>query len=218
MQVVQPQWRLGIASAVLVGGTFLCTVLATIIVDTLLIRPVPASVNTLLPGWTYGAVAILKVCLMAGVGAGILFVCKQAWYRWRDSRAPVAARAEMRASDTNLTSERATGGAGLAIVSVLLPAVAPLVGALGVVMLQAMMIGWGEVSLSAIEQMSRGGVVAMGLCLGAGCAAGSVAVVKRQGEQSVAVLGVITNVCLIVLFWYWRFYAAGFDQDRWAPT
>jgi hypothetical protein len=220
MRVVQPRWRLGIASAVLIGGTFLCTVLATVVVDTLLIRPVPASVNTLLPGWTYGAVAILKVCLIAGMAAGGLFLVKQARLRWFEGLATTATagRTEAQASDAGFTSTRKVAGPGLAFVSVLLPSVAPLVGALGVVILQAMIRGWGDVTLSTTEQISRGGVVAMGLCLVAGFAVGGVAVIRCKDERSVALLGVTTNACLMVLFWYWRFYAAGFDQDRWAPT
>ncbi|MGE0127921.1 MAG: hypothetical protein AB7U82_07570 [Blastocatellales bacterium] len=218
MRVVHPRWHLGIASAILIAGTLLCTVLATVIVDKLLIRPAPASVNTLLPGWTYGAVAILKVCLFAGVAAGSLFMCKQAWRRWLDGLVPTAGRAEKEASNTGLASKRAMVGPRLAILSVLLPSVAPLVGALGVVLLQAMMRGWGNVTMSEVEQISRGGVVVMGLCLVAGFAAGGVAVVRGKGERSLALLGVMTNACLMALFWYWRFYAAGFDQDRWAPN
>src|SRR5262245_31390099 len=138
MRVEQPRWRLGIASIVLVAGTFLCTVLATVIVDTLLIRPVPASVNTLLPGWTYGAVAILKVCLVAGVVAGGLFLLRQAWLRWFEGIAttPKAGRADTQASETDFTSKRKLAGPGLALVSVLLPSTAPLVGALGAMTLQ----------------------------------------------------------------------------------
>src|SRR4030095_6167880 len=50
----------------------LCAILATIILDSLINRPVPASITTLLPGFAYGTALIMKVCLAEGVVAAVI--------------------------------------------------------------------------------------------------------------------------------------------------
>jgi hypothetical protein len=220
MPAIHSTWTWGIAAAVLVAGTFLSTILATVIVDTLLIRPVPASVNTLLPGWAYGAVAILKVCLVAGLAAVGVFVFTQARLRWFPILGTAATdpRAETGTGSAAHSDASENNVPGMAILSVLLPSAAPLVGALGVVTTQALTRVWGDVTMRDVEQFSRVGVLVMGVCLIVGFGAGGLAVFRHKGGRPLALLGLATNACLIALFWYWEFYAAGFDQDRWAPS
>jgi hypothetical protein len=190
------------------------TALATIIVETLLIRPVSASVNTLLPGWTYGAVLILKVCLLSGVIASCVFIFKQLRLRWF----PSLARAGV--TDVSVGTARSDIRESLipsfAILSLLLSASAPLISAISTMMAQAIFRMLGEVTMREIELLSRGGVVVMGVCLIAALIMGGLSLRRREREQTLALLSIAMNALLIVLFWYWQFYAAGFDQDRWA--
>ena len=128
MRFIRPTWGWGIASAVLVLATGMCTVLATVIVDALLIRPMPASVNTLLPGWTYGAVAVLKVCLTAGVGAGLVYVFDGVRRRWFPTQALAARVGSARTAERDVPKADAftTTVPVMSIVSVVLPSVTPL--------------------------------------------------------------------------------------------
>ncbi|MCC6538251.1 MAG: hypothetical protein IT162_11915 [Bryobacterales bacterium] len=95
-------------------------------------------------------------------------------------------------------------------VSAAIPPVTPLLGTLAVLGLQQ--------QFSDLAPVSRWAVLAMMAALAAGGLAGAVSLTRRQEQpRSPAVWGLTMALSLLALFWRLRFYAAGFDQDAWAP-
>ena len=128
-------------SVVLIPVTLLCVILGTAIVDTVLIRPVPASVNTLLPGWTYAAASVMKVCLVAGLISTVIAMISYARFRWfpvlgQSATESSSGREEHMTKPENL-SEGITLHIG--ILAVALTSLTPLIGALAVTITQTLM-------------------------------------------------------------------------------
>lgn len=211
-----PIW--GILSAALILVTALSAILATGTLDAVVVRPEPASINTLLPGWTYAAASVMKVCLGAGAVLAVIALVNRARLRWL----PVIALATTGASDDR--QENTPNPATIlgkiipvwSVLSVALTPLTPLIGALAVVVAQAF-VGKSEgIAMSDFPLISRTGVLVMLAWIAAGMVAGLIALLKRERPRSLSLFGVVTNVFLIGLFWYFEFYKLGFDQDRWA--
>jgi uncharacterized BrkB/YihY/UPF0761 family membrane protein len=100
------------------------------------------------------------------------------------------------------------------LLSVTMPAVASLVGAIAVVVSQAVMDNPSGVSRNDFHQLSRTGVIAMLACIATGFGAGLLGIAVREQPWRVALLGLLTSAVLICLFWYFGFYVLNFDQDR----
>ena len=80
-----PIW--GISSVVLITVPILCAALATIMLEALLVGYEPASINTMLPGWTYASAMVIKICLVAGIVAAVIALVNLARRRFCGSRA-----------------------------------------------------------------------------------------------------------------------------------
>jgi len=104
----------------------------------------------------------------------------------------------------------------LAILSVVLTPLTQLIGALTILVAQALVDKPEGISRSYFPFISRTGVLVMVACLVAGMVLGVVALFKHKSWRSLGGLGVVMNAFLIGLFWYFEFYKLSFDQDRWA--
>ena len=208
----------GILSVAPFAVTLLSAVLATVMLEALLVGAEPASINTMLPGWTYASATVMKICLVAGVVAAVVALGTLALRRWF----PFPGPATTAASDDR--QERATNPANISekvipiwgILSVALPPLAPLIGALAVVTAQALMDKPDGPSMIYFTFMSRTGVLVMLAWIAASMGLGVLALLKRERPRLLSLFGVVTSACLIGLFWYCEFYKLGFDQDRWA--
>jgi hypothetical protein len=52
----------------------------------------------------------------------------------------------------------------------------------------------------------------------AGVVASVASLIRRERPTMLPTLGLIANIVLVGLFWHFRFYALGFDQDRSGPS
>ena len=75
-----PIWA--ITSVASITLPILCSALATILLEALLVGYEPASINTMLPGWTYASATVMKICLAAGVVAAVIVLMNLARRRW----------------------------------------------------------------------------------------------------------------------------------------
>ncbi|HKX26550.1 MAG TPA: hypothetical protein VJ302_02550 [Blastocatellia bacterium] len=205
-----------ILSLTLIPLTALCAVLATLLVDAFVIRPIPASVNTVLPGWTYASASVMKVCLVAGVVSAVLALMNWA----RLSRFPflrltaVARSQELQGRTRENSSEKIIPIWSL--LSIALLPFAPLVGAIAVLTVQALLKRPEGFTMSDCSFISRTGVLIMLTWIGAGTLLGVMALLKSERPRLLGALAVMMNALLVGLFWYLKFYQMGFDQDRWA--
>ncbi len=212
-----PIW--GISSVALITVPILCAALATIMLEALRVGYEPASINTRLPGWTYASATVMKICLVAGVVAAVITLVNLARRRWF----PVPEPATMAASDdrqertTNPSNRSAMAIPIWGILSVALPPLAPLIGALAALIAQALLDKSDEASVRYLSFISRSGVLVMLAWIMASLILGVLALLKHERPRSLSLLGVVTSACLIGLFWHFEFYALGFDQDTWAP-
>lgn len=192
-------WR--ITAAALIPVTFVCAVLATFVLDALMIRPVVdgGSVNTLLPGTTYAMATIMKVCIAEGL---ILIVFAVLTYL-RSRQFPAKPDAPTRSLPF------------WTIASLMLPPLALLFGAVAIMIAQALADVPGDAR--SFTFFSRAGVLVMLACLVASAGAAIIALVKRENPGSVPILSIVTAMVLVGLFWHFEFYAIGFHQDNWAP-
>jgi hypothetical protein len=171
-----------------------CAVLEAAILDDLVRRPQQGggSITTLLPGFVYASATVMKVCLVCAVVSAVVGLAR-----------------------------RPQPGAILprwGIASIVLTPSTLLFGALTVLAAQNVS-GTGPDALSAghFSQVARAGVFVMLAVLSAGAFAASTSLVRREGSRMVPILGLAANLLLVGLFWHFRFYALGFDQDLWAP-
>jgi hypothetical protein len=208
----------GILSVAPFAVTMLSSALATIMLEALLAGREPASINTRLPGWTYASATVMKICLVAGVVAAVIALVNIAWRRWF----PVPGPTTTAASDDR--QERTTNSVNISakvipiwgILSVALPPLAPLIGALVVLIAQALVDRPEGASMSYLSLLSRSGVLVMLAWITASLVLGVLALLKRERPWSLSIFGLITNTCIVGLYWYFEFYKLGFDQDRWA--
>jgi hypothetical protein len=191
-----------LAAGVLLVGTTLSAILATAILDALIQRPAGGgSVTTIIPGFVYAAATVMKVCLVGGVvSAGVTLMVGVFGSHARPESA-------LAADNSRLPP--------WGIASVALPAVTPLAGAITVVLVQQ--ITSEVLSLRDFTYVSRTAVFVTLALLSAGDITAILSLTKLERPRLLAVLGLLVNGLLIVLFWHLRFYAIGFDQDAWAP-
>lgn len=208
-----PIW--GISSVALITVPILCAALATIMLEALLVGYEPASINTMLPGWTYASATVIKICLVAGIVAAVIALVNLARRRWFAVPEP----ATKVASDDR--QERTPNPANISanvipiwgLLSVALPPLASLIGALAVVIAQTLV---DKPDAASMNFISRSGVLVMLAWITTSMILGVLAQLKRERPHSLSMFGVVMSACLIGLFWYWQFYKLGFDQDRWA--
>ena len=168
-------------------------ILAAVILDVFVKRPgPPMSITTIIPGSTYAMATVMKVCGVSGLVSVVLALLR-------------------RASPPTQTFPV------WAVVSVILPTVTTLVGALVVLLAQALADKPAGLSLSDFSGISRTAVIVMLVVLSAAAVAAVTSLLKGERPRLLAVLAVSINTLLIGLFWHLEFYALGFDQDTWAP-
>lgn len=208
----------GILSVAPFAVTMLSTALATIILEALLAGREPASINTRLPGWTYASATVMKISLVAGVVAAVLALVELARRRWFPVPEPATTVGsdDGQARAKNPLDHSAKGIPIWGILSVALPPFTPLIGALAVLIAQALEDRPDGASMSYLSLISHKGVVVMLAWITASMILGVLALLRRERPRSLSLLGVATSACLIGLFWYCQFYKLGFDQDRWA--
>jgi len=187
-----PIWA--IPPLILTLGTAVCAVLEAAILDAFVRRPQQGggSITTLLPGLVYASATVMKVGLVGGLVATV------AGLVWR-----------------NHQSTAATPRWG--ITSIGLTPSALLFGSLAVLAAQNLIGQQDGLSDGHFSQVSRTAVFVMLAVLLTGIAVAWISLVRREGSRMAAVLGLAANLILAGLFWYFRFYALGFDQDQWAP-
>jgi hypothetical protein len=210
----------GAMSVILILMTMLCVILAAVMTDTLVVRPTVngGSITTLLPGWTYATATIMKVCLLAGVVSAVFAVVNYVHLRWLPIlRQPSTGQSgERHAQTMNSAVSSGKNIPILAILSVGLTPLTQLIGALTILIAQALVDKPEGISRSYFPLMSRTGVLVMFACLVVGMVLGVVALFKHKSRRSLGGLGVVMNAFLIGLFRYFEFYKLSFDQDRWA--
>ncbi len=193
-----------IVSVILLPGTLLSAILGAVTLDYLIQRPSGGgSVTTLIPGFVYANATVMKVCLIAGVASVVIALMKYAT-TGRRSGDPVANRSKH-------------GVPAWGITSIAVPASTPLIGALGVVIAQALADKPAGLSVRDFTDISRSAVFVTLAFISVGAVSALTSLVKRERPSLVPVLGFVANVLLIGLFWHLEFYARGFDQDMWAP-
>lgn len=192
-------WRM---AAALIPVTFVCAVLATFVLDALMIRPNVdgGSVNTLLPGTTYAMATIMKVCIAEGLILIVFAILTYLRYRRFSAKSEAPTRSMP----------------FWTMASLMLPPLAIFVGAVAIMITQAL----ADVPDDArsFTFFSRAGVFAMMACLLAAFISAVVAIIRRESPAIVQILSIVTVTVLIALFWHFEFYAIGFHQDHWAPA
>jgi hypothetical protein len=175
-------------------------VLAAAILDSFVRRPQVGggSITTLIPGFVYACATVMKVCLISAL---VSIVVGLTWRLW--------ARDASKRSIPNLPVW------GLA--SVALTPSTPLLGALAVVGVQSLGAAPVDMSGGHFSQVARSAVIAMLVIILTGGLTAVTSLIRRERPLMWPILGLIVNLVLVVLFWHFRFYAVGFDQDRWAP-
>ena len=151
------------------------------------------SITTIIPGSTYAMATVMKVCGVSGLVSIVLALLRR------------------RASPPTQTFPV------WAVVSIILPTMTTLVGALVVLLAQVLAYKPAGLSLSDFSGISRTAVIVMLVVLSAAVVAAVTSFIKGERPRLLPVLGVSINVLLIGLFWHLEFYALGFDQDTWAP-
>jgi hypothetical protein len=208
----------GVSSIVLIAVPILCAALATLMLEALLAGREPASINTRLPGWTYASATVMKICLAGGVVAAsvaLVALLRRRWFSGSESARAAAPDADQEGK-TNPSNHAAKSTPIWGILSVALPSFAPLIGALAVLIAQALVDGPGEAFMSYMSLISRKGVLVMLAWITASMSLGILGVLKRERPRSLSMFGVAISACLIALFVHFQFYELGFDQDRWA--
>lgn len=181
-------------------ATTVCAVLAAAILDVFVRRPQEGggSITTLLPGFVYASATIMKVCLVGVLVSGATGLVSRMFAQRQSAPLP-------------------SGLPVWGLASIALPPSALLFGALAVLAFQRLMDPGDVRSAGQFSQVARMAVFVMLAMLSAGALAGGVSVMRREQPRSVPILGLAANMLLAGLFWHFRFYAPGFDQDLWAP-
>jgi hypothetical protein len=188
-----------ILPVVLTIETALCAVLAAAILDSFVRRPQVGggSITTLLPGFVYASATVMKVCV---VSALVSIVVGLVW--WLSERG---------------RSKRLSHGSPVwGIASVALTPATPFIGALAVMAVQSLATQ-GDLSAGHFSQLARSAVFVMLVIILAGVLAAVTSLIRRERPSMLPILGLVANMVLVGLFWHFRFYALGFDQDTWAP-
>jgi hypothetical protein len=193
-----PIWA--ILPVVLTIETALCAVLAAAILDGFVRRPQAGggSITTLLPGFVYASATVMKVCV---VSALVSVVVGLAW----------------RLSERGPSKRSSPGVPVWGIASIALTPSTPFLGALAVLGAQSLVAAQGVISAGHFSQVGRSAVFVMLVIILAGVLAAVTSLIRRERPSTLPILGLVANMVLVGLFWHFRFYALGFDQDMWAP-
>ena len=192
------------ASITLIVGTLLSAILATVILDTLLERPVAASVTTLLPGSVYATATVMKVCIVAGLVSAVIALMT-------------------RLSGLGTNGEQSAPSAPKhvfpiwGVLSITFAPLTPFLGGVAAMMAQVLISKQTSLSLSDLSQVSRTAVFVQLALISLGAISALTSLLRRERPRLLPVLGLVANSVLIGLFLHLEFYAAGFDQDTWAP-
>jgi hypothetical protein len=197
-------WAIAVVTLTL--GTLLSATLAAVILDAFIGRPASGggSVTTIIPGYVYATATVMKACILAGLVSIVIPLVKLA-----------SANATAGISETTSLSAQRFPIWG--ITSTALAPLTPLVGALVVLMAQTLADNAASLSINDFSHFSRIAVGVNLILISAGAASAVTSLAKHERHRLVPVVGLITNVVLIALFWHFEFYAIGFDQDTWAP-
>ena len=187
-------------------GTLLSSILAAALLDALIERPElgGGSVTTIIPGFVYAAATVMKVCILAGLVSLVVTLTKLVSVQTAENTFPTP----------TLTGRRLPIWG---IASATLAPLTPLVGTLVVLVSQTVAGNTAEPLISDSSRFSRIAVAVSLFLIAAGAVFAVISLVKQERPRLVSVVGLITNVVLIGLFWHFEFYAFGFDQDTWAP-
>ena len=188
--------RVWIATTLLLTiGTAVSAILAAVTLDGLMHRPSGGgSMTTMLPGAVYASATVMKVCLVSGGVAALIAVG-----RW--------------IAGGPRTEARTHGLPAWGLAAIALVVSTPWIGAVGAVIAQVFAGAGSGLSLGDLPQISRVAVFVQLAVLLAGAVPAAVSLKKNEHPRLVALLGLATSVVLMVLFWHFRFYAPGFDQD-----
>jgi len=197
-----PIWT--IVPAALTIGTPLSAGVATVILDVLLEGPGPASVTTRVPGFVYATATVMKVCMVVGVGVAVVAVVRRALAGPHEHAYDVANPLELRFPFWG-------------IIGIALAPLTPVVGAVSLILAQALAPTPESLSKIDMSRFSRVAVIVSLFLISAGAMAAITSLVKREHPLLLPALGLVINAVLIGLFWHFQFYAVGFDQDTWAP-
>jgi hypothetical protein len=103
------------------------------------------------------------------------------------------------------------------IASIALTPSSPFLGALAVVGVQSLVAAQDAIPAGNFSQVSRSALFAMLVIVLGGALAALISLIRRERPSLLPLLGLAANLVLAALFWHFRFYALGFDQDTWAP-
>ncbi|HKP69815.1 MAG TPA: hypothetical protein VJV05_11075 [Pyrinomonadaceae bacterium] len=182
----------GILAAAFAGTLAVSIVLTAMLLDSFLIRFDRGSVTTMLPGFAYGNALILKVGLIQAALLGVFAFATLA-------------------SGRGSTRSRPVWG----MVSVILYALAPLIGTLVVLVTQSAIDKPTGDTFTYFASISRIGVFALLATLFIAIASAVVSIIRREQPIGPSIIAVVINAIVIAVFVYWEFYKFGFDQDRW---
>ncbi len=184
-------------------GTLVSSILAAALLDALIERPElgGGSVTTIIPGFVYATATVMKVCLLAGLVSLVVTLIKLVSSQTAEKTFPTPTLSVQRLPIWGIAS------------TAIAPST-PLVGTLVVLISQTL---GAEPLITDFSQFSRIAVAVSLFLIAAGAAFAFTSLVKHERPRLVSVVGLITNVVLIGLFWHFEFYAFGFDQDTWAP-
>lgn len=186
----------GVLSVTLILTAGISFVLATVLLELFAIRLVDGgSLTTMFPGYVYATALIAKTSLIV---SAILFL------------AAIGERLYERRLEDVSQSAPFWG-----IVSLLLPAVAPLIGAIVILVGQSLADTPKGFSATYFSEFSRAAVVTMMVMIAVSDVSAIRSLIRRERPIGVAVIGLLTTIVYWVLFLYWEFYRLGFDQDKW---
>jgi hypothetical protein len=201
---IQPYAIWAAASVTLTVGTAMSAILAAMILDTLVERPEPASITTLIPGSAYAVATVMKVCILTGLVAAVIALLRRVsgyGVEGPPSAPPLARHAFPM----------------WGIMSITFAPLTPFVGALAVVIAQELADKPAGLSLSDLSQVSRTAVFVKLSFISVGAISAVTSLVRRERPILLPALSLAINSLLIGLFWHLEFFALGFDQDTWAP-
>ena len=184
----------GILTAAFAGTTAVSLILTAVLLDSFLIRYDRGSVTTMLPGFVYAIALILKISLVEAAILGVFAFVTMAVSKPSEARSKIPF---------------------WTILSVLLPAAAPLLGTLVILITQSIADRPDADTVSYFSRISRTGVFTLMVILVAAIVSAIVGLVRRERPRGLLLIALATSVFVLALFQYFEFYKLGFDQDRW---
>ena len=182
---------LAFLAVALILSTLLAAVASAAMLDTWIQRG-GGSVNTMVPGFTYAAAAVMKVSLFEAVPLLVGAIVQ--WFHDRSSLNAIPA---------------------IGVISILATPLAIVAGAVLVLLFQALLIDEPDILVRS-SAASRAAVFGMMGMLLLGICAGLFSLIRRERPRMVPIVGIVSNFALLLIFRYFEFYKLGFDQDRWA--